>query len=283
MWIIDKFGNKVWQPIKNARIARMMSRVFFEGEGGEGGGGGGEKTPEQIFQEKLDAAVAEKVAGLKSNNQQLLEENREAKRIKAALDKLGGEEGVSKLSEFQKKIANDEILTLHSQGKHEEATHKITERLTLEHNAEKQTLSKTLEEKDLVISSQAEQLNKLIIDGETSREFVAEKGRDTALPDVMRRVREVFKVENGQAVARNEKGELVAGESGAPLNVKEYIQGLRKTAPHLFPESEGLDLKTGADGKGLTYEQRLSEAAKKGGAELRRVEALIAEEKKKAR
>jgi hypothetical protein len=131
------------------------------------------------------------------------------------------------------------------------------------------------------VNQQAEQLNKLIIDGVATREFIAEKGEETAIPDVMRRVRDVFKTENGEPVARDAEGKLVAGASGAPLTVKEYIQSLRKSAPHLFPRSEGADMRTGADGKGKSDDERLADAAKVSPTELRRVENLIKEEKKK--
>ena len=284
MWIYDEFGNRKWIP--NTRFSRAMNRVFKKDEnGGEGGGGGGEgsKTPEQIFADKVEAAAAAKVLELKNHNQTLIEENKTAKKLKAQLDAIGGEEGLKNLSTFKSQIEQDEILNLASQGKHKEAFDKHSERLQLQFNEERTTLSSQLDESKTELASAQEQLNILILDGSATREFISEKGEESAIPDITWRIRQVFKVEKGQPVARDAEGVLLQGANGNALTVKEYVQSLRKTAPHLFPRSTGADMKTGSDGRGMSNDQRLAEAAAKGASELRRVENLIAEENKKAK
>lgn len=279
MWIYDEFGNRKWIP--NTRFSRVMSRVFKkdDDDGGAGGGGGDEETLEQ----KIAKAVATATAGLQTKNQQLLDDNVNAKKIAKQLESLGGAERLTQLSEFQKRIEQDEILKLHSEGKHDEANKKVTERLSLEFNEKTTALNTQLQEKETEVSNYKEQLNKFILDGAADSTFLAEEGEKTAIDDVRWRIRQVFKVEDGKPVARDQNNALLTNAAGGELTVKDYVQALRKTAPHLFPRSEGANTRTGADGKGLTKEARLVAAGKVGAAELRRVEAQIAEEEKKGK
>lgn len=63
--------------------------------------------------------------------------------------------------------------------------------------------------------------------------------RSTAHFDVIARGRRVFKMENDQPVAYDEKGEKLFGADGQPLSTKDYMKKLVKEAEHLFEPSKG--------------------------------------------
>lgn len=64
--------------------------------------------------------------------------------------------------------------------------------------------------------------------------------RTTAHDDAVARGRSVFKLEDGQPVAYDPKtGEKAYGKDGTPLTPREFMEGLTKTATHLFEPSEG--------------------------------------------
>lgn len=84
------------------------------------------------------------------------------------------------------------------------------------------------------------QLNKMLVDNELTK-IAADKGvRASALEDVLSRGRNVFRVEDGQATAFNEEGRpLYAGDAVTPLSIDGWVEGLTKSAPHLFEMSSG--------------------------------------------
>lgn len=257
MWIIDKFGNSKYIP--NTRFNRLMQKLHAkDGEDG-GGGSGGEQLTEQ---QKIDKAVQDATSGLKSTNATLLEEKKALAAVQRQLESLGGIEAITALKEFQTKVANDEILKLASEGKHNEAIAKATERLTVTHNAEKLTLQQEKEEAAKELTSTKEHLRALIVDNNVVAAFSEVKGISSALPDVLYRAKSVFTVENNVPVARNEKGEMIQGGKG-PLTVKEWVEGLKKTAPHLFPGSQGSNFDGGdGDSSDDNLSARLVEASR---------------------
>lgn len=263
MWIIDKFGARVW--VANTRMARLMSKVFMKTEGDqEGGGGGGDELTEQ---QKIDKAVETATIALKANNATLISEKRALSAAAAIIESLGGQDGINALKDFKSKVENDEILKLAAEGKHGEAIERATERLKVDFNAERTTFQEKINTQDSELASAKEQLRTLIVDNSVVREFVGIKGLDTALPDVISRARGVFSVENGEPVARDSDGNLVQGAKGV-LTVKEWAESLRKTAPHFFPGSQGSNLENGSnDAESLGA--LLVEASKKGASALR--------------
>lgn len=83
------------------------------------------------------------------------------------------------------------------------------------------------------------QLEGLLIDNAV-RDAASKSGvRAGAVEDVLLRARQVFKVQDGKAVAFDGDKQLY-GATGDPLSVSEYISGkLAESAPHLFEQSQG--------------------------------------------
>ena len=84
------------------------------------------------------------------------------------------------------------------------------------------------------------QLNTMLVDNELTK-IAADAGvRASAMEDVLSRGRTVFRVEDGQAVAFNTEGrQMYMDDAVTPLGISNWIEGLTKSAPHLFESSTG--------------------------------------------
>ncbi len=104
----------------------------------------------------------------------------------------------------------------------------------------KETYEKQLDTMKLDITGYDTQLNKMLVDNELTK-IAADKGvRSSALEDVLSRGRTVFRVEDGRAAAFSEEGRQIYMEDAVtPLTIDGWIEGLTKTAPHLFEMSSG--------------------------------------------
>ena len=89
------------------------------------------------------------------------------------------------------------------------------------------------------LSSQSEKLSQLLIDNEVATTASSANALDTAMDDILMRVRSKFTVVNGVAVAKDSAGETEYNAKGDPLTIAEYITSMRETAPHLFKTSVG--------------------------------------------
>ena len=93
-------------------------------------------------------------------------------------------------------------------------------------------------ESDLV--SYDTQLNTMLVDNELTKIAGNLGVRASALEDVLSRGRAVFRVENGKATAFGKEGRPVYMEDAVtPLSIDGWIEGLTKSAPHLFEMSTG--------------------------------------------
>lgn len=230
--------------MKIRKYGRNFAPLYFadgEGdEGGEGGGGGGATTA-SFSQADIDKAVSEAVAGLKDKNNELLGNVKELKKGLTAWEGLDPEQVRGMIKQFE----TDEVLKLHAEGKHDEAYDKRMERERAEHQSALEGVSNQLNEANSVREKLENQVRDLIIDQQVLSSFMQEKGLETAAPDVVLRAKAAFKIEDGVAIARNDKGEIIRGKDG-PITIQEWVQSLKTSAAHLFPGSQG----AGAGGSG---------------------------------
>ena len=90
------------------------------------------------------------------------------------------------------------------------------------------------------LSMSNRQLETLLIDNSV-REVANKIGVvPSAVDDVLLRAKTVFKVESGAPVAKDSNGNIVYGKDGTnPINISEWLGGLKDKAPHLFGASAG--------------------------------------------
>ena len=265
------------------RTLRIMARVNkVDPDDGQGGGGGQNDAAAETEAQKIAKAVEAATSALKVTNANLIAEKRALSANQQLIESIGGTEALAQLKEFKSKIEQDEILKLAMEGKPQEAIEKATERLKVTHNAEKIQMQQEAESYKSELTNAQEQLRKLIVDNVITRDFLAVKGVETAVADVLVRAREAFTVEAGVPVARDVDGNLIQGVAG-PLTPREWVESLRKTAPHFFPGSVGSNMEHGESGTD-NFASSLLNAAKKGPEALRAEKARqksIIESKKK--
>ena len=218
-------------------------------------------TQEQVdekVEKAVNKAVEKTTKGLKSKNAELLGK---VTTLQDAVKKFDGV-NLEELTELKEKVENDEVLKLMADGKSQEALNKYTERLTVKHETETEKLKDTIKKGEESNKKNQELVNSLLIDGGAKAEFLKAKGLTTATDDIALRARAIWRVEDGALVARDEKNEMIKGEDGA-LTMKEWAEGLKKKAPHLFPASESGGGTGGEGGTGNSIDDQILEAAEK--------------------
>lgn len=112
------------------------------------------------------------------------------------------------------------------------------------------------------------QLETLLIDN-TVRAHASTIGiAPTAVDDVLLRAKSIFKVKDGKPQALDSNGQVIYGKDGStPLEVKDWISGLKEQAPHLFMGSSGSGSSTTITtqpGVKLTAAQKIAQGLSKG-------------------
>ena len=236
--------------------------------GGAGGGGGtGDAAPNAELTAKLADALAQ-IDSLKKKNTDILGEKKKQSEQLKAFDGLDPENIRNILNRFDQ----DEELKLISEGKYEDV---IKARVEKAEAGYKSTIASLTEENSTLkeqTGKDSTQIRDLIIDTAVTTSFIEAEGVKTAVPDVILRAKNTFTVENGEAIARDGNGEIIAGSSG-PLKINEWVATLKETAPHLFPGSQG----AGAGGSGTggsNVDAKMAAAAASGNMkEYRRLRA----------
>ena len=84
------------------------------------------------------------------------------------------------------------------------------------------------------------QLSKMLVDNELTKIASSAGIAPSAMDDVLTRGREVFRVENGKAVAFSREGrQMYQDDAVTPVTIDGWVDGLAKNAPHLFESSSG--------------------------------------------
>lgn len=253
--------------------------VFADGgNGGEGGEGGGNTPTLEQLQAQLTAAN-DSVSKLTAKNNEILEKNRQYG------ESLKQWEGLdpTQIRGLLDKISGDDELKLIAEGKYEDVIKKRTEKIEVGYKTKLTAAEQQVADLSGKLSASNERIRDLLIDSKVVSSFFAESGLESASPDVVARARSVFKVEDGEVVARNSDGEIITGKDGA-MTIKEWIGKLKQDAPHLFPGSVGSGASGGkGNNRSVTgLEAKIAAAAASGdNAEYRRLRKIQQEQKNK--
>lgn len=125
----------------------------------------------------------------------------------------------------------------------------------------KQTYEGTINELQNKLNTSNRQLETLLIDNAVRAHAIKIGVTATAVDDVLLRAKTMFKVDDGQPVAKDAKGQIVYGKDGTnPLSIDEWMGGLKEQAPHLFGDSKGGGSSNG--GRNVPTDQKLTPAQK---------------------
>lgn len=209
----------------------LLKSFIFYADGDEGGGGAAVIPPE--VQAQIDAAVSAAVGGLKTKNSELLG------KLKDAGTNLQRFEGIDPdaVRNILSKFANDEEAALIAKGDIDTVLSKRTERMQAD-------FSKKLQGSEDVIAQLNAKAAKLAA-GKVSGALTQAASKSGALPEamediVLRGQGQGWTINDDGDVVAMKDGEVVLGKDGRlPLTPSEWAEGLRDSAPHLWPKAQG--------------------------------------------
>jgi len=187
----------------------------------------------------LDAEGVEDVSGLKT----ALSTERQARAAaeKAARDEAAKYTGVD-VEAYRKWLADGEAnaeTKLIKEGKFEEAIAKRTEKMRRDHESQIAALQADIKKFTDQATSLQSQLGDTLINAAIAQTAPKTGIRSTAINDLTRRAKDVWKVEDGKLVPYKD-GTIYYGKTGGkPIEVEEWIASLTSEAPHLFEPNRG--------------------------------------------
>jgi len=245
---------------------------FKDGDNGGSGGlgdNGDQTTSIEMLQKELQSAK-DSITKLTNKNSEILSENKNFR------DRMKDWEGLdpNNVRNLLEKFSQDEELKLIAEGKHDEVIKKRVEKAEAHYKSQITDLTNKLNESTEQNKKASTQIRDLLIDSKVITAFHKEKGLENAADDVILRAQKAFTIENGEAIARDAKGEIIPGKNGA-LTILEWVENLKTTAPHLFEGSSGAGAtgrKGGATGNDIDAKMALA-AQQNNMAEYRRLRA----------
>ena len=111
----------------------------------------------------------------------------------------------------------------------------------------------------------------LMIDNQVKGAAIKAGVQPSAMEDVTLRARQVFQIENGQAVPKGPDGKVIYDAKGEkPITMEDWMVGLKKSAPHLFIGSfgggagGGNNPGNGTDMSKMTFQQKIAMGIQQG-------------------
>lgn len=164
----------------------------------------------------------------RDNNREL---NRELTETKETLKKFDGVDlkKIAEMQETERKVKDGELIKA---GRFDELFESKINPIVKKHQEEREADKK---EKERLTS----QLSRVMIDQELTKIATAKGLRPEAISDMLWRLRPEFSVVGDKVVSLDEKGIQRRTDSGEPYTLERSIEGLAKSAAHLFNSSSG--------------------------------------------
>ena len=221
---------------------------------------------ETFTQDQLTSAIAAAVLEAKdemstsmgAKNTELLSDLKKAKDAVKRFDGIDPDKFKLMMGAFE----DDQDIKDIAEGRHKDVIERRIEKERAQFDSDLKSITDKSDGFELENVSLTARVSKLLIDNNVVSEFVKEQGVETAIDDVVLRANQVFKVEGDDLIARDVNGKIIAGADG-PLKISEWVMGLKETAPHLFPSSEGSGTGGGGpNGGGSDLTSKIQSAAK---------------------
>lgn len=235
---------------------------------------------DELHSSTVTSTVDTEVKGLKSKNKELLDESKQALKKFTGLQETIGDLDVSEARKAFELVNSEEGKLLLGGKKLEEAVELATSTMKADHEAKLGEVSSLNNDNKTKKNKWRTKYKNKTIDDTIRNEALKAKVRPEALEDVVSRGRKLFSVAEDDTVeARGSDGNLVKiGELIA--TPKNWVESLKKDAPHYWPGSQGAGFTGDGEGGGDDLQSQLLLAAKnKNMPEYRRITALIKKRK----
>jgi len=214
----------------------------------------------------------ESETGLKAKNVEILNEKKtlqEAVKLFEGIDPEIAKEAI----EFHEKNKDAEFL---KDGTIEDLIEKKTSTLKSDHEAAMGELTDKFDAASVNSNLYQGLYESKVIDDGIRAEAIKSGIRPEAVEDVLMRGRSVFSLDDKKQIeARDDEGKLAKTKDDKVLTTKNWVEGLKETSPHYWPNSEGAGAHGGDPGSESDYTAKLKAAADKGDmTEYRRLRKL---------
>ncbi len=205
--------------------------------------------------------VDEAVSGLKTKNAEILDEKKALDTKLKTFDGFDVEKAKT-ATDFYNKNKDAEFL---KDGTVEELIEKKTSQLTSDFETQIIELNGKL-----TTATEHGTNYQMLFEGKTIDDGVREEAikagmLPTAVEDAVLRGRGVFSLDDNKLIeARDKDGKLAVTEDKKVLTVKNWVEGLKETSPHYWPQSEGAGAEGGLGGSDSDYTKKLADLAAKG-------------------
>jgi len=187
-------------------------------------------------QKKIDEAVS----GLKTKNDEILGEK---KKLQDMLDKFKDIKDPVKALEALQLLDQNEYAQLIKDGKFEEVLEKRVSTATSRLTAVIDELNGKLEVSNKEGSTYKSKYQTKVIEDDIRAAAIKAGVRPEALADVLMRGINVFSLsEDGQVEARDKQGNLIKNKDKLIMTPDVWVDSLKESAPHYWPDSEGAGL-----------------------------------------
>ncbi|KXJ45884.1 hypothetical protein [Marinobacter sp. Hex_13] len=188
--------------------------------------------------------------GLESNKQQVLDELKteraSRKKLEGTVESLKGAFGdrtPEDVKAMMDRLENDELARLAAEGNTEKLLEKHKERWEADRKSSEAALQSQIDELTTERDKLNSELSKELIDNRAMAAATKAGVIPESLDVVKMLAKSQWKLEEGEPVLRDEKGEIVTGKKGA-LTFEEWAtESLRETHSYLFPRPSGADLR----------------------------------------
>lgn len=183
----------------------------------------------------------DEVNGLKSKNAEILDEKKKADAKLKEFDNYDFDAA----NEAMSFLENNKDAKLIKDGKVDELIEKKTSALQSDHEAAVSELNGKLQSSDTRGDLYENLYRTKMVEDALRDAAVTAKVRTKAVADVLLKGRSIFSLaEDGSVEARGQDGKLLKTVDDKVLTTSNWIDGLKKTSPHYWPDSKG----AGADG-----------------------------------
>jgi len=190
----------------------------------------------------VQTQIDEAVSGLKAKNEEILTEKKKLQELADKFKDLDPDKAREALS----LINESEYAQMIKDGKIEEVIEKRSSAATAQLKQAIEDLNQQLAEAEKNGSTYKTKFETKVIEDEIRGAAMKAGVRPEALTDVLMRGSTVFSLsEDGQVEARDRQGNLLKNKDKLVVSPSVWVEGLKETAPHYWPESEGAGLSGG--------------------------------------
>lgn len=189
-------------------------------------------TVKELIESQINTAIA----GLKSKNQELIEEK---KKLKAEIQEFDGLDKAT-LKSYIDRLKNDEESRLIAEGKVGEVIDRRTERMRESYQNQIADNQKAAQDWQNRYVDLEQRFNYSQIDAALRDAAAAANVIPSAVEDLITRGRTSFNIENGKLISKDAyTGEVRIGADGkTPYGAHDFVADLKKVAPHFWPQSQ---------------------------------------------